>query len=351
MFYPRIHQLIKRFDSQGIDGFLCTNDINIRYLTNFPASESWLLIIPQKLFYITDFRYLEEAKNSLKGINIKKYTNSIYQSVFENCRTMKVNRLGFDERHLTIFQYKFLKQACPSFLRLKGINQLVETLREVKDQKEINLIKKALMLNLQCFDYVKKIIKPNISEREVLEQLEQYVKSHKARFSFPPIIASGSNSSYPHAKVTNRKIRNNEPVLVDMGIEIDGYKSDLTRMFLLGKIPLLLKRIQELVASAQRNAINTIRAGVRASVVDSAARNLLVNHHLGKYFGHSLGHGVGLEIHECPRLSQTSTSLLKPNMIVTVEPAVYLPKQFGVRIEDMILVTQNGCEVLSDNYN
>jgi len=223
-------------------------------------------------------------------------------------------------------------------------------LREVKDRTEVRRIQEALKLNLQAFQYLKGVIHPGITEREVLLKLEKYVKERKAGFSFDPIIASGPNSCFPHARVTDRKIRNNEPVLVDMGIDLQGYKSDLTRMFFLGKIPQLVNDVNVAVKSAQIQAIQKIRAGVLASDVDYEARNYLEKHRLGKFFGHSLGHGVGLEIHEGPRISQKSMSVLKEGMVFTVEPAVYLPHQFGIRIEDMVLVTKKGCEVLSDHH-
>ena len=157
---------------------------------------------------------------------------------------------------------------------------------------------------------------------------------------------SGSNGALPHARPTNRKIRNNEPVLVDTGIDWNGYKSDLTRMFFLGRMPTLVTEMNARVKEAQILAMTKIQAGAKASEVDQVARGFLAQHKLDQYFGHSLGHGVGLDIHEEPRLSQKSTAVLKAGMVVTVEPAVYLPGKFGIRLEEMVLVTDTGCEVL-----
>ena len=185
----------------------------------------------------------------------------------------------------------------------------------------------------------------------MLEKLENFIKIKKVQFSFPPIIASGSNSCYPHAKVTDRKIRNNEPVLVDTGIEFKGYKSDLTRMFFLGKIPRFVYEVNEAVRVAQLRAIERIKDGIEVAEIDLLARKHLAKHKLEKFFGHSLGHGVGLEIHESPRLSQNNKSILKAGMVVTVEPAAYIPDRFGIRIEDMVLVKKDSCEVLSGNID
>ena len=193
-----------------------------------------------------------------------------------------------------------------------------------------------------------KVVKPGVSERQILSKLEGFVKLHQVGFSFSPIIASGPNSCYPHAKVTDRILKNNEPVLIDTGIDINGKKADLTSNFFLGSIPLRYTKAFDAVVLAQREAMAMIKPGVAVADVDLKARNVLRKFGLAKYFGHSLGHGVGLDIHENPRLSCKSSSLLEPGMIVTVEPAVYIPNQFGIRVEDMVLVTEKGCEVLSD---
>ena len=347
----RISKLTRRFVDHAIDAFLVTKDVNITYLTEFNASESWLLVTLKQSFYITDFRYILEAQKGLKGISIKQYTKTIHEALFELVSSLKIKKIGFDDRHISLNTYEQLKKKCPRSVSLLTVNSLVEDLREIKEPKEIAQIKKALGIHFKAYDFLKNIVRPGISEKEVLFELENYVKKQNVGFSFSPIIASGPNSCFPHACVTDRMIKNNEPVLIDMGIDVNGYKSDLTRMFFLGKIPHSYSEMYEKVRRAQQKAILSIRAGVKASVVDGQARKYLEKFGLAKYFGHSLGHGVGLEIHEAPRLFQTSNAILKENMIVTVEPAVYIPKQYGIRIEDMVLVHKQGCEVLSEDYN
>ena len=344
----RLRNFIAQFDHQKIDAYLITNTVNITYLTHFSASESWFLVFPTKIFYITDARYTLEARQGLKaGIKVTEYSQSMVPTVFKLMRGIRASRLGFDDRHISLAQFKNLEKNCPAEIKLVATPDVTEKLRWVKEKSEIDLIRKALKLNLKAYGYLKSVVKPGISEKRVLEKLESYVKKAGAGFSFPPIIASGPNSCYPHARVSDRKIKNNEPVLIDLGMDIQGYKSDLTRMFFLGKIPPHVKEVNDFVAESQQRAIRKIKPGIPAADVDFEARNFLEQHRLAKYFGHSLGHGVGLEIHESPRISQHNSTILKEGMVFTVEPAVFLPNKFGIRIEDMVLVTAYGCEVLS----
>ncbi len=349
---PRIKRLIAEFPRfKNIDALLVTNDTNIKYLTQFNASESWLLVVRGKAFYITDFRYVQEAKEGLKGVTLKQYTQTPCVTLLELCKRYKVKRLGFDEKHTSVCLHKKLKEFCPTRTKLLPATGIVEDLREIKDQSEIAQIKKCLELHGKALKLLQKVVKPGLTERQVLAKLEGFVKENRAKFAFDPIIASGPNSAYPHAKISDRVIRNNEPVLIDIGMDINGYKSDLTRNFFLGRITPSYAKVLAALNQAQQEAIAMIKPGVAVADVDTKARNVLRKFGLAKYFGHSLGHGVGLDIHENPRLSLKSKCLLQPGMIVTVEPGVYLPGKFGIRVEDMVLVTNESCEVLSGNYN
>lgn len=259
--------------------------------------------------------------------------------------------VGFDTRHVSLAEYGALKKSCPRAVRLRPVNGLVEKLRLLKQPAELRAIRKALVYHHQALTYLRKVIRPGVTEQDVLFKLQSHVRAQGLDFSFDPIIASGPHSSYPHASVTRRKISTNDVVLVDFGIDYKGYKSDLTRMFYLGRIPKLLEDIRGYVAQAQARAIAVMKPGVAVSVVDQAARQLLKEQQLDQYFGHSLGHGVGLDIHEAPRLSAKSQEILEPGMVVTVEPGVYLTGRFGVRLEEMVTITPTGCEVISDNRN
>ena len=350
---PRIKQLIAAFHQRKIDAFLVTKDINITYLTGFPACESWLLVARRRACYITDSRYAHESREGLKGkgIAVKCYTNSMNETLIEVARAMRVVRIGIDTRHLTLSQYRMLERLCPKGIRLVKADNLIEDLRAVKDKNEVKKIKTALRIHKQAHQFVKRNIKPGMKESELLFKLERFVKSRGANFAFDPIIASGPNSCRPHAKVTERKIRANEPLLIDVGIDVEGYKSDLTRMFFLGKISALVRKVYDAVYEAQRGAIAGIKAGVSAAEIDGLARNYLKKQRLAKYFGHALGHGVGLEVHESPGLAHNNPSILKEGMIITVEPGVYIPGKFGIRIEDMVLVKKRNCEILSDDIH
>lgn len=343
----RILQFVNQFGKLNIDAFLVTDDINITYLTQFPSSESWLLILPQKTFYITDFRYYDEAKKKLKGIFVRRYRKSLVSECLSILQEFRVKRVGFNDAHLSCRVYKKIHQE--SFLGVKFVTggDILEQMRAVKEPQEIQKIQESIKLNLIVFNYIGRVLKPGLTEKDLFYKVEGFVRSRRAEFSFDPIIASGPNSCFPHAKITTRRICRNEPVLVDLGVQIDGYKSDLTRMFFLGKITPHLREVFKIVKDAQHSAIEKIKPGVPAGQIDLEARKYLQKHKLAKYFGHSLGHGVGLEIHEHPKINKQNQMTLKESMIFTVEPAVYIPNQFGVRIEDMVLVTGSGAKVLS----
>lgn len=344
---------IKKFTASfahcKIDAFLVTNDINILYLTGYPSAESWLFVVPRKKYFITDFRYIWEARKKLKGTAVKKHSGSPSETVFQLASQNKVTRIGFDPNHISYAVYRRLRNKCPTGITLVALNDPSEKIREQKSSFEIRQIKKAIRINLKAYDFLKRIIKPGIREQDVFRHLENFVRGQKVEFSFNPIIASGPNSCYPHASVTDRKLRGQDVVLIDVGIDINGLKSDLTRMFFLGKIPTHVRKVYDAVRVAQKAAIKKIKPGIQAKLIDLEARNSLKKNRLDKYFGHSLGHGVGLEIHEGPTISVKSPSILKEGMIFTVEPAVYIPHQFGIRVEDMVLVTEKGCRVLSAN--
>jgi Xaa-Pro aminopeptidase len=347
----RFKKIISCFDQAKINGLLVTNDSNIRYLTNFPASDSYLLITKKEIFYITDARYTLEVKKSLKNIAVKEHTGSLIAEACALAKKNKVTRLGYDPQHLTVAQFNRLMAKKPKSISLFESTNLVEQFRQIKTKKEVNHIREALKIHHKALKYLKRIIKPGVTEWQIFTKLESFVRAEGQSFSFDPIVASGINSCYPHASVTRRNIGKNDPVLIDFGIDVKGYKSDLTRMFFLGKIPNIVREVNDFVKESQQEAIKIIKPGVCIAEIDLAARDYLHTKKLAKYFGHSLGHGVGLDIHEAPGVSHKNTSLLKEGMVITIEPGVYIPNKFGIRIEDMVLVTKKGFEVLSDNSN
>ena len=345
-FKRNISSILNKLD---IDAFLVTKSVNIAYLTGFPSEDAWLLISRRQLFYITDARYtLEVKKNFKKGIEVVEYSKSMPATVLNLALELKIKRLGFDKQHISVFSFQKLRKAMKRKVKLVSADNLIEQFRMVKTRQEVWKMDKSIALTLKCYQYLKRIICPGMTEQEILIKLEHYVKSHNAEFSFRPIIASGPNSCFPHARITTREVRRGEPIVVDMGIDIDGYKSDLTRVFFLGKIPKPMRDVYSLVREAQRFAIRKIKPGVLISEIDQQARNFFKENKIDKFFVHSLGHGIGLEVHEAPVVSSKNFSKLQEGMVFTVEPGVYLPGQFGIRIEDMVLVTLHGCKILSE---
>ncbi|MBF0619235.1 MAG: aminopeptidase P family protein [Candidatus Omnitrophica bacterium] len=343
----RFKRLIRQFQVLKVDALLVTDDINIRYLTGFPAHDSWLLVSGRGIFYITDARYAQEAKKSLKGIEVVQLQTSLSDALASLAKRLGTLRLGVDEAHITVSLHKKLRADILKKTVFVPADGCVEALRMVKDLHEIAAIKEALKVNLAAYRFLASKILPGRTEEDILDDLEGFYRQERVTAAFAPIIASGPNSAYPHARVTGRKLRAGEPVLVDMGVSKNAYNSDLTRMFFLGKMPPSYTKVLSILKDSQAAAIKVIRPGMAAKEVDAAARNVLEKHDLAQYFSHSLGHGVGLEIHEMPRLSNRSGAVLSENMVFTVEPGVYFPGRYGVRLEDMVRVTPKGCEVLS----
>lgn len=343
----RITEALQKIKSLNLDGFLVSKEINISYLTDFDSSESWLLLHPKQSFYLTDFRYIEEAKRGLKGIYLRRIKGQLFKEVSNLCRDLGVKRLGVESRNITLAAFDKLKGVFKDRIEIIGVADTIESLRRIKTADEISKIRQAIKINAEAFKFLKAIIKPGLAENEAVIALEHFIRQKNTNLAFAAIIASGPNSVYPHARITKRKFQLNESVMLDIGIDFEGYKSDLTRIFFLGKIPSRVREIYGIVLTAQEKAIKRIKPGVPACDIDAQARNYIERHKLGQFFGHSLGHGVGREVHESPSISSRNDSKIEKNMVFTVEPAVYLPGEFGIRIEDMVLVTEKGCEVLS----
>jgi Xaa-Pro aminopeptidase len=263
-------------------------------------------------------------------------------------RKLNLRRLGYEERHLSHDAYLYLKKAFKGKVKLLPAQSLIEELRQTKDSDEIAKISKAVAIAIKAFKFARSLIRPGIREIEAAAELERFIRYNGAySSSFDIIVASGPNSSYPHHVTSARRIRKDEPVLIDMGVDYQGYKSDLTRVFFSGKIDKFQASIYNIVLEAQERALNEIKPGIATRKIDTAARQHIENRGFGGFFSHSCGHGAGLEVHEKPSLSSKDNNKLSPGMVFTVEPGIYLPGRFGVRIEDMVLVTKTGCSILS----
>ena len=349
----RIKNVYAKLEQEKLDGLIVSSPSNISYLTRFTSRDAYLVISKKETVYITDSRYTEEAKKCLnKSFVIKKINGSVFRIVADVCRNLKLKRIGFEERHLIFGEHKKIKEELDKKIDLIPTHSIIEEFRQVKSPAELEKIKKAIRITIEAIDFIKDFISPGKKEIEVAAELERFIRYHGAHAcAFDIIVASGPNSSFPHHLTSQRKIKDNEPVLIDIGVDYLGYKSDLTRVFFLGKITPTVRKIYDIVLKAQNKAIRRIKSAVNINKIDAAARQYITQRGYGGFFGHNLGHGIGLEVHEEPHISAKENNKLKAGMVFTVEPAIYLPDKFGIRIEDMVLVTRKGAEILSGGLN
>ena len=348
----RLKKLFAGFPKAGIDALLVSSWPNVSYLSGFKGTESWIWVSPQGLYFITDSRYSEQAQSEAKGFKvILRDRQSVTEIVAGLCKKHGVRHLGFEAQIVTHAFYLALEKRVGKD-KVKATGGLVEALRETKDEAEIKLIRRSADIAVQGFHYVRHIARPGMKERDVQGRLEHYTKTlGSEKPSFDIIIATGARSSMPHSMTNETRIQDDNILLVDMGVIYDGYCSDLTRPIFLGKMSRLHKKIFDIVWEAQRAGIKKAAPGVTCAEVDAACRKVIQKYGYADKFGHGTGHGVGLEIHEAPNVGGRSETVLKPGMVVTVEPGIYLPGQFGVRIEDMILITKKGNEVLTSGLD
>jgi len=346
----RLRALKNQLKSGHVDGFLVTNPTNVYYLSGLRAEDPVLLITTDASYLITDFRFKQEA-STIQDFKLV-LTQGGFRNTFDTVlKGVNVKKLGFEADSIPYSRVISLKKMLRSMkiasIPLSGV---VESLRLCKDDLEIRKIKNCILVAKKAFQAIKKKIKPGITEKRISIEMDHLIRDLGAeRNAFPTIVASGRNSSRPHALATERPVAKTDAVLVDFGATIHEYNCDLTRVSFLGKIRGLIAAIYDICKEASRRAIDIIRPGIMAGDVDKAARGYIESKGYGEVFGHSLGHGVGLYVHELPHVSAKSREVLKPGMVFTVEPGIYLEKVGGVRVEDMVLVTKKGCEVLTDD--
>jgi len=346
----RVKQLQKDLAQRSVDGILVTDPYNISYLADYKCRDAYLVITKKEAVYITDGRYTQEMKKNLSGFTVTDIKPSFSQVMADVCRTRRINRLGFEDQNVTYSLYNRLCKAIPA--EMVPLSGMIEALRLIKTPDEIAKIRVATQIAMQSYHYIQDFLKPGVKEIEIAGEIERFIRFEGATCaSFDIIVAAGPNAALPHYQTAERKLKAAEAVMIDLGVEYRGYKSDLTRVFFLGKINTLITKVYGIVRAAQARALAAIKPGVRAHMVDKAARQYISDKGYGKYFMHSLGHGVGLDIHEAPVLSSKVEQILRPGMVFTIEPGIYLPGKFGIRIEDMVLVTRKGCEVISGSLN
>lgn len=345
----RLDNLRQKIETQGLDGILITDPYNRRYLSGFTGSTATLLVTATQQLILVDFRYFERAERESPTWTQVRVTGKTMEALAEMVRLAGVRRLGFEADHVTVAQLKEMQGAVGE-VELVPTEKFVLPMRMVKEEGEIAAIKRAIACADAAFAHLCTIIRPGMTENQVAWELESYMRQHGAsEVAFPTIVGAGANGAMPHATAGDRPIQAGEPIVIDFGATVDGYRSDITRTVCLGQPhDAQYLEIWNLVLQAQQAAEAQIRPGMTGKQADALARDLFAAAGYVEEFGHGLGHGVGLEIHEGPRLSKLAEDEeLKPGMVFTVEPGLYLPGRFGVRIEDIVLLGQDGCQVLT----
>lgn len=343
----RIERLRGLLGGAGVEAFYVTNPENRFYLSGFSGTNGSLLLSRNKSFLITDFRYTGQASRESPDFTIIEAPSSLTDSLGELVKENGLTILGCEGDHLTYNQFLAIKAKLDK-AELKSVSGLVEGLRICKDATEIKFIEEAVRLADEAFTSTLPAIRPGVTERDIALQLEYHMRRAGAEgVAFKFIVASGDRSALPHGVASTKVIQGGDLVTLDFGAVYNGYHSDITRTVVMGRPDEKQKKIYSIVLEAQLKAIAALKAGVRAAEVDRAARGVIEDKGYGKYFGHGTGHGVGLNIHENPRVSFRDDTVLQPGMVVTVEPGIYLPDWGGVRIEDTVLVLEAGCRILT----
>ncbi|HYM78712.1 MAG TPA: Xaa-Pro peptidase family protein [Candidatus Dormibacteraeota bacterium] len=351
-FHARQDKLREHLATTRFDGLLVSHLPNIRYLCGFTGSAGLLLVEEAGSVFFTDVRYdtqaHEEVKAAKVGIARKAALPALGELLARRRKRSRGWTIGIEAEHFTVAEKNRLRKLQPSGVRLKDAPPLVERFRMIKDEDELSRIRSAVALGAKIFDRALEVLRPGVKEVEVAAEMELAARRGGAEeMSFPTIIASGARSALPHGRASSQPIASGAFVVCDFGVILSGYCSDQTRTVWVGDVPEDGRRAYGAVLEAQQAAIDAVRPGLEVGEVDAAARKVLKKAGLGRFFTHSTGHGVGLEIHENPRVADGQREVLQPGMVITIEPGVYFPGKWGVRIEDMVAVTAGGCEVLT----
>lgn len=315
-------------------------------MTSFTGSSAVILVTPKAGFFLTDPRYITQAEGEVKGFRIKGYKKQVPE-VISLIKRLRIKRLGFEGEGISYDYYQRLRSGLSS-LRLLSISDGIGRLRMRKDPEEVEAIKGAIRFSTRGMALAMEVIAPGVRERDVALKVEFDMKTKGSEgVPFDIIVASGPRGALPHGRATSKRVKRGEFVVVDLGAIYRGYHSDETCTFAVGRPARRQREIYQVVKEAHDRAIEGVRPGLKASYIDSIARGVIKRAGYGEYFGHGTGHGVGLSVHESPRISPFDNTILEEGMVFTIEPGVYIPGFGGVRIEDMVLVTSRGCKLLT----
>lgn len=336
----------KILDKANLEAILFLSLENIRYLCGFTGSEGVLLVTKQGRFFLSDFRYEAQAQKELRGAIFKRYRQKI-DGLAKLLKNLRIKRLGFEARAMNYEDFRHLQEKLPR-LNLRPLAKEISQLRALKSAEEIAKIRRAVKIATESFKSTLPKLKSGSKEKSIATMLEmQIMRRGGQKTAFPTIVASGPRAALPHGVASEKALKKGEMVVIDFGACWDGYHSDETVTVILGQPTRRLKKIYDLVRRAQEKAIKMIRPGASLKKIDQAAREIISRAGYGKFFGHGTGHGLGLAVHEEPRISPRATGVAEEGMVFTVEPGIYIPEWGGVRLEDLVLVTSKGCEKLT----
>lgn len=340
----RLEKIRLKMQEEKLDAFILASPENRRYMSGFTGTSAMLLITLEKAYLLTDFRYIEQATAQARDFEVVKITN-MFSSLTD--LTQKAARIGFEEESTTYADYLNLKEALPQ-AELVPQSKLVLELRSIKDANELEKIRQAIKLADDAFAHMLHFVEAGQTEEEISLELEFAMRREGASGgSFDFIVASGLRSSMPHGVASSKKVEVGDLLTMDYGAIFQGYCSDITRTLCFGEPTEKQHEIYEIVLRAQKAGIAALKPGIPGKEVDAVARQVITDAGYGDFFGHGLGHSVGLAIHEGPNLNLREERILQPGMVITIEPGIYIPDWGGVRIEDMAVITENGCEVLT----
>ncbi len=347
----RILKVIGWLSEEGLDCFLIKNPKNVFYLSGLKSSNAWILIYKNKAWFITDFRYIEIAKKELsdffeiEDLDRKSISYTLNKIIGFNSDI----KMGFETHNLTYFEYKSLSEELNKNIALHPTEEGVERFRRIKDYQEISFIKEAQKISERALTETMNFIQQGQEEKKIQRILEKYLFDFGAEdLAFKTIVAAGKRGSLPHAVPSNYKIKEGDFVTIDMGCKYFGYCSDMTRTFAVGNVEEYKRKIYNIVLKAQNVALKEIKAGKLTKDIDKISRDIIETEGFGQYFGHGLGHSLGIEVHEAPSFSPLSKDILEEDMVMTVEPGIYIPNSFGLRIEDLVVVKKDGIENLTE---
>jgi Xaa-Pro aminopeptidase len=344
----RIKKIQQILEKENLDLLLITSLPNVRYLSGYSGTNGLILISPHESLFLTDFRYKEQVSEQVKYLKVVIAERELILSLpaLSLLRPKRL-KLGFEQDHLTCGTYNKLKGLLPNCLLVPTEN-LIESLSVKKDQNEIDRIKRAVSITDRVFYEILDFVKPKVKEQDIAAEIEYKFKKYGSGAPFfETIVASGKRSALPHGVASNKRIEKGDLVTLDMGAVYDGYTADMTRTVVVGKANKKQKEVYNIVLKAQRQALSKVKPKIKACDLDKVARDIIKRAGYAKYFGHGLGHGIGGIIHAGPAINPRNQQLLEAGMVITIEPGIYVPNWGGVRIEDDVLVTQRGCEILT----